>query len=151
MFRIAFKRGQKGIKNRTMKFALHNEITHCELNFSDGTKAASWERTGTGIFPIDQFRTANEWEYIVLPYSFEKKAKEWFKERQGMPYNWPSVFGGIIFPTGMSGKGYTCSESCFLALKYAGLELPVTDPQRISPSDLYQILGDYGHRKTIYQ
>jgi hypothetical protein len=144
VFRIGFKTG-KGFRSRVMKFALHSEITHCELNFSNGTKAAAWNDLGTGIFEIEPYRTANEWVYITLPYAFEGKCKQWFEANKGKGYNWVAVFGGIMLPSALSQQGYTCSEACYLAMQYASMQLPVMDAQRIAPSDLYQLLLDLNY------
>jgi hypothetical protein len=145
MFQIGFKSGV-GFKNSMVKFGLHNPITHCELNFSDGKKGASWSNTGTGIFDKELFRTANEWQYFTLPYIYEAKARAWLESHQGKPYNWPGVWGGIIFKTGLSGKGYTCGEACYLALKNAGMPLPNFDAQTLSPGDMLQLIEDMGYR-----
>jgi hypothetical protein len=144
MLKIGFKRA-KGFQGKIMAFSLNNPFVHCELIFSNNTKAASWRDTGTGIFAIEANRNPADWQYYQVQGN-EGLAYSWFLKNQGQPYNWVGAFGGILIPSVVTGVGYNCCDSCFVALKKAGVPLPNAHPEHIAPSDLMAMLEEIGYK-----
>jgi hypothetical protein len=110
----------------------HGRFSHCEIVVDPATGlCASSSLRDHGV----RFKYINlhsgRWELVTVPGDVDK-AVEWFKAREGAPYDWFGLLAWAV-PWRVDRRGrWFCSESCA-----AALGLP--QPWGISPNDLYHI------------
>jgi hypothetical protein len=135
-FKVAFYKvnhtGIQGIYSRGVRLWTKTPYSHCELIFSDGM-AASASFMDHGVrFKAIEFDPA-KWDFIDLPDYLEAKARQWFKDHEGQPYD---LLGNLHFVIGVVGDDknkWFCSEAVAAALG-------IDKAWRYDPGDLYPIL-----------
>lgn len=136
MVKIAFYKGTKtgiaGVYNRGVRWIESGKYSHCELIFSDGLSASSSYLDGGVRFKTIEYDLA-KWDIFELPWADEKRAKKYFIERNGRPYNLKGNLNFIVGFIGGDSFGEFCSEACAGAL---GLK----NPWQIAPNCLANII-----------
>ncbi len=134
---VAFYKGTRpgwqGIYSRAVRLIDRGPYSHVELVFSDGMAAsASFIDKGVRIKKID-FDPAR-WDFVPVPWANEEKARAWFVQNQGMPYD---ILGNARFVFGFlpdSDHAAFCSEATAQALGFK-------DGWRLGPNGLFAVLN----------
>lgn len=137
MFKIAFYRGTRpgisGLYSRAVRLVTKSIYSHCELIFTDEIAASASFLDGGVRFKNIDFKDDN-WDFIELPPSLEKKARNWFTAHDGQKYD---LLGNLhfIFPLVDDNKQkWFCSEAIAAALN-------LKDGWRYDPGTLYSCLS----------
>jgi hypothetical protein len=138
-FQAAFYKGTRpgmaGLYSHGVRFWTRSPYSHCELVFSDGWAASASFIDGGVRFKQIAFDPDN-WDFIELPVSLERAARDWFGSHVGEPYD---VWGNVRFlipPLRDSANAWFCSEAFA-----ASLGMP--EPWRYDPGTLSRVLAYY--------
>jgi hypothetical protein len=136
MMRIAFYKGTKegiaGVYNRGVRWIEDGLYSHCEIIFSSGVSASSSYMDGGVRFKEIEY-DLTKWDIFDIPWADETRAKAYFTQRIGRPYN---LYGNLHFVFGFirgDSYGEFCSEACAGAL---GLK----NPWQVAPNVLANIV-----------
>lgn len=125
--------GLPGLYNRLVRRWCRSAYSHVELVFADGQAASSSYMDGGVRFKAIDFDPAL-WDFVALSPVLEQRARAWFAQHQGQPYD---LLGNLHFVVGAIGDAkdkWFCSESVAAAL---GLD----QPWRYDPATLYSALA----------
>lgn len=66
----------------------HGPYSHGELIFSDRMTGSSWMASGVQLrrMPAGHYE-ADRWDYFELPDRLEERARQWFEDKAGTPYD----------------------------------------------------------------
>jgi hypothetical protein len=124
--------GLHGVYNRAVRLWTRGPYSHCELVFGDGIAAsASLMDGGVRMKRIDF--DAAKWDFVPLPWADAARARRWFIDRDGMPYD---VLGNLRFvvpPLPDAPLRFFCSEAVLAALGFA-------EAWRFCPNGAHDIL-----------
>ena len=112
--------GWEGLYSRLVRWLDRGIYSHCELVFSAGVSASSSYIDGGVRFKIIDYRPGH-WDFIEIPDptgEIEQRARAWFREHNGEPYDlWGNVRFAIGFARDSTGKSF-CSEAVMAALGF---------------------------------
>lgn len=134
--RIAFYKntrpGINGLYNRGVRFIDHGPYSHVELIFSDGQSASASFMDGGVRFKTIQYSQEN-WDIFVLPEYLEVKAKHWFENHKGQPYDLKGNIRFIAVWCRDDVSSWFCSEAIAAALG-------IHEPWRFGPNGLASLI-----------
>lgn len=129
--KIAFFKGThpgwKGILGRLTKFWTVGPYSHCELVFGEADESGlytCWSSTflDKGVREAKLALDAADWDVFDLSHlgaAREARARAWFEENRGAPYDTLALLGFLFRPIKGMGNMYFCDEACLSALGYA--------------------------------
>ena len=130
---VAFHKGGSSVGGKIIKWWDSGPYSHCEIIFSDGLWASAsflgkQQVRGKLIKP-----SADGWDYITLPASYEQAARAFFAKTEGVRYDLFGQVRFIIAPYRGKGDKYWCSE-------WVAEALGLREPWRYGPNGLYNVL-----------
>lgn len=126
--------GLAGIYSRGVRLITKSIYSHCEIQFSDGWSASSSYSDGGVRFKKIDYDPAR-WDCIELPAKvFEAKARKWFDDHEGQPYDLLGNLHFVISVVGDSNNDWFCSEA-------VGAALGLPNSWRFDPGSLYQVIA----------
>lgn len=132
--------GLQGIYNRLTRWIDRGKYSHCELVFSDGVSASASYIDGGVRFKVIDYNPEN-WDFIEIPKYLEGRARWWFREHNGDPYD---VLGNLRFAIGFardSEGAWFCSEAVMEALGFI-------EPYRYGPNGMAAVLNRFFPKPT---
>jgi hypothetical protein len=142
--KLAFYKAKGNLMNALIRWWDAGIYSHCELVFSDGLSASATFRDGRMVRGKYIEYHPDNWDFVELPDSFEAKAREFYKDTEGMPYD---LFGQLRFLFAYSkgnSKAFWCSE-------WVAQALGLREPWRYGPNGLYNVVcelkGEYSNGK----
>lgn len=114
------------------------EMVHCELISSrKNVRMSAWWPEGVAI--KDRIPYNENYEvYQIGEYDFE--VFDFFNINEGKSYNLEGLVWNMLFNKTSNGKKHFCSQICYDALIYAGLNLPQNKTETLSPQEFYFII-----------
>ena len=108
--KVAFHKGGNLIGDKVIKWWDSGLYSHCEVIFSDDLWASAsfmdkQRVRGKYITPKE-----GKWDYITLPSSYEKTARDFFVKTDGVKYDLFGQVRFIVAPYRGMGDKYWCSE-----------------------------------------
>ena len=143
---IIFQKKGGGAFGALIRWWTKSKYCHCELQFSNGTRATS--SPGIGVIQHGRIQPeyASYWESIYLPEitpQDEETIRAFFDGEAGRGYDWKGLLFSHVFTVGWeSKKRWFCSEICATALENVGI-IHYGKRKRgagFSPEDLYLAL-----------
>ena len=124
--------GLAGLYNMAIRLVTMQQYSHAELVFSDGMSgSSSFEDGGVRVKKIN-YTTQSNWDFIDLNVTHdEQRAKVWFAEHFGQPYDLPGVLRFMLPFVPEDPNAWFCSEAIAAAL---GIVDP--KPSRLDPGKL---------------
>ncbi len=121
MMRIAFfkglRSGEKGELDGVIRKLTNGPYSHTAMVFSDGVLGEATNVNDAGVrFRANPYLAPGAWDFIDLPDYDEGKARTWFVQHEGQPYDYQGALR-MADPT-LKGDpdAWYCSEACATAL-----------------------------------
>lgn len=135
---VALYKGKHKLFNRLLSAWLASQYSHCELvEVIVSGAMLSWSSSIQDGGVRQKFITiTDDWELWVVGAD-RTRAHQWFRERDGLGYDFLGLFGFVVRWIKGSNRRYFCSEAVAASL---GFE----DPFRFSPADLASIVKRIG-------
>jgi hypothetical protein len=139
MMQIVFFKGQRsgqsGELDGLIRKLTKGPYSHCALVFSDGVLGEATNVDDAGVrFAPNPNLMPDSWDFVELPAYDEGKARTWFVQHEGQPYD----YKGALRMADPNQKGdpdaWYCSEACATALG-----LP--NASQTDPNGLYRLLS----------
>jgi hypothetical protein len=140
--------GSAGAFDASVRWWTRGPYSHVELIFSDGMSASASSRDGGVRFKRIDFKPEH-WDFIdlsvdeeharasilkQLEHDFdEEAARAFFKEREGLRYDYFGLFGFVWRPGIGKSRRWFCSEAVAAALKFE-------EPWRFCPNTLAAVI-----------
>jgi len=132
--------GLAGLYNRLVRWWERGKYSHVELIFSDGLAASSSYMDGGVRFKRIDFHPEH-WDFIELPACLEPRARAWFIEHEGEPYDLMGNFKFVLDYMEDDASRSFCSKAL-------GAAIGMLESWRFGPNGLYAILSFvYGVKK----
>jgi hypothetical protein len=131
--RVAFHKGGNLVGDKIIKWWDDGLYSHAEIVFSDGLWASASFMDGQKVRGKYINPSADGWDYITLPSSYEKPAREFFAKTDGVKYDLFGQVRFIVAPYRGRGDKYWCSE-------WVAEALGLREPWRYGPNGLYNVL-----------
>lgn len=126
-------KGWRGYFGRAVRMWTLGRYSHVELVFSDGQCGSSLYLEGGVRYRKVDFSNTADWDFVELPDSLEKDARNWFDSHIDKAYDFLGDFHFIVGAVAASRDKWFCSRAVADAL---GLE----DGWRYEPNVLASAL-----------